>query len=33
MAHEVSRRKFKNALGQMFTIEICFIKKNTIRVV
>ena len=27
MAHEVSRRKFKNALGQMFTIEIALLKK------
>ena len=28
MAHEVSRRKFKNALGQMFTIEIALLKKT-----
>ena len=28
MAHEVSRRKFKNGLGQMFTMEIALVKKH-----
>ena len=33
IAQEVSRRKCKNALGQMFTIETALIKKNIGRVV
>ena len=30
IAQEVSRRKYKNALGQMFTIETALIKKTLV---
>ena len=33
IAQEVSRRKCKNALGQMFTIETALIKKNIARMI
>ena len=33
MTQEVSRRKCKNALGQMLMIETALVKKNTVRVV